>query len=99
MLLTALSITPVASAMRRRAWAWKSAGAESPSFPLPPEAEGARLEGGGGGQYGPGRYPTIQTGNDGRRSRCIGGRTADAIFGDLSDGRAGADIVGLRREE
>src|SRR5690348_5852023 len=33
------------------------------------------------------------------RSRCIGRRTADAVFGDLSDGRAGSDAVGLRHGE
>src|SRR5258706_58164 len=33
------------------------------------------------------------------RSMCIGGRTSDAVFGDLSDGRAGPDAVGLRERE
>src|SRR5258708_17223203 len=33
------------------------------------------------------------------RSKCIGGRAADAILGDLSDGRTGADADGLRHGE
>src|SRR5665811_1646602 len=33
------------------------------------------------------------------RSICIGGRTADAVFGDLSDARARSDVVGLRERE
>jgi transposase-like protein len=41
---------------------------------------------GGRPGYGPGRYLTKWTGMIVDRRMCVGGRTADAFYGDLSDG-------------